>query len=197
MDEKKKKFLEITKSLRKINLNLGCGKRNFNNFINIDLAKYKHIHFNEGVDKLDFIPNNSIDYIYSSHVLEYFDYDKGLSILKIWKQKLKPKGKLRISVPDFNSLMKVYKKTNQIKKIIGPLFGKMKIGKTKSKVYHKCVYDEKMLTTQLKSAGYKKVSHYDWKKTFHAKYDDHSQAFFPHMNKKDGLQISINMECQK
>ena len=21
--------------------------------------------------------------------------------------------------------------------------------------------------------------------------------FFPHMNKKDGLQISINMECQK
>ena len=63
MDEKKKKFLEITKSLRKINLNLGCGKRNFNNFINIDLAKYKHIHFNEGVDKLDFIPNNSIDYI--------------------------------------------------------------------------------------------------------------------------------------
>jgi predicted SAM-dependent methyltransferase len=192
MDEKKKKFLEITKSLRKINLNLGCGKRNFNNFINIDLAKYKHIHFNEGVDKLDFIPNNSIDYIYSSHVLEYFDYDKGLSILKIWKQKLKPKGKLRISVPDFNSLIKVYKKTNQIKKIIGPLFGK-----TKSKVYHKCVYDEKMLTTQLKSAGYKKVSHYDWKKTFHAKYDDHSQAFFPHMNKKDGLQISINMECQK
>jgi len=54
-----------------------------------------------------------------------------------------------------------------------------------------------MLSKLLKLVGFKNIKNYDWSKTFHYKYDDHSQAFFPHMNKKDGLQISINMECQK
>ena len=57
-------------------------KRNFKNFINIDLANYKHIHFKEKVNGLDFIPNNSVDYIYASHVLEYFDYEDGFKVLK-------------------------------------------------------------------------------------------------------------------
>lgn len=197
MDQKKKKFLSISKNLKKINLHLGCGKRNFKDFINIDLANYKHIHFNERVDDLSFVPNNSTDYIYASHVLEYFDYDDGLKVLKKWKNKLKTSGILRVSVPNFNSLIRVYKKTNEIQKIIGPLFGKIKIGRTTKKVYHKCVYDHKMLFKLLKSAGFKKIKYYNWRKTFHAKYDDHSQAFFPHMDKRKGLQISINLECRK
>lgn len=197
MDQKKKKYLKISKNLKKINLHLGCGKRNFKNFINIDLANYKHIHFKEKVNGLDFIPNNSVDYIYASHVLEYFDYEDGFKVLKKWRNKLKTKGILRISVPNLNSLIKVYKHTKDINKIMGPLFGKMNIGRTSKKVYHKCVYDQKMLSKLLKLVGFKNIKKYDWSKTFHSKYDDHSQAFFPHMNKKDGLQISINIECQK
>ena len=50
------------------------------NFINIDLANCKHIHFKEKVNGLSFIPNNSVDYIYASHVLEYFDYEEGFKV---------------------------------------------------------------------------------------------------------------------
>ena len=38
---------------------------------------------------------------------------------------------------------------------------------------------------------FKKIRYWDWRLTEHSKVDDYSQAYFPHMNKKDGLQIFI------
>ena len=28
-------------------------------------------------------------------------------------------------------------------------------------------------------------------------FDDHSQAYFPHMNKENGIHVSLNLECDK
>ena len=58
-----------------INLHLGAGKRNIPGFINVDLSNYKHIHFKRNVSNLKNFKTNSVDYIYASHVLEYFDYN--------------------------------------------------------------------------------------------------------------------------
>jgi len=44
---------------------------------------------------------------------------------------------------------------------------------------------------------YKAAQQPDWEKTEHAIYDDHSQAYLPHMDKKNGTLISLNMECIK
>lgn len=76
---------------RKINLHLGAGKRNIPGFTNVDLSNHKHIHFRRNVNNLKIFKNNSVDYIYASHVLEYFDYDNGLKTLREWKRVLKKK----------------------------------------------------------------------------------------------------------
>ena len=31
----------------------------------------------------------------------------------------------------------------------------------------------------------------------HPDYDDHSQAYFPHMDKENGIHVSLNLECVK
>jgi hypothetical protein len=41
------------------------------------------------------------------------------------------------------------------------------------------------------------VVEYDWRKTEHSKFDDHSQAYIPHMDKDHGTLISLNVECTK
>ena len=41
------------------------------------------------------------------------------------------------------------------------------------------------------------IDKYDWSKTEHSKFDDHSQAFLPHMDKQNGTLISLNVECVK
>ena len=49
----------------------------------------------------------------------------------------------------------------------------------------------------LKSIGFKNVIKYDWRKTEHAMFDDHSQAYIPHMDKETGILMSLNIECYK
>jgi hypothetical protein len=49
----------------------------------------------------------------------------------------------------------------------------------------------------LRNIGMRKIRKYDWRKTEHARFDDHSQSYLPHMNKEDGTLISLNVECTK
>ena len=65
-------------------------------------------------------------------------------------------------------------------------------------IYHKTVYDYQSLETMLtKQIGFKRVRKYDWKETEHSHFDDHSQAYLPHMDKENGTLISLNVEAIK
>jgi len=64
-------------------------------------------------------------------------------------------------------------------------------------IYHKTVYDFRSLKSLLEGIGMREVKHYDWKKTEHSEFDDHSQAYLPHMDKEKGTSMSLNMECIK
>ena len=47
------------------------------------------------------------------------------------------------------------------------------------------------------NVGFKDIKRYDWRETEHAEFDDHSQAYLPHMDKENGTLISLNVECTK
>ena len=173
-------------------INLGCGWRNFgNDWIHIDGGAYKHLDSN---DIFDF-PYEDIDLIYASHLIEYFDREEITSILKKWKGKLKVGGKLRLAVPNFESICKIYQQGNDIKSCLGLLYGKMKMGETT--IYHKTTYDEKSLKTLLNDIGMINIKKWEWRNVEHGKFDDHSQAYFPHMKKDNGLHMSLNIEGEK
>ena len=53
------------------------------------------------------------------------------------------------------------------------------------------------MNTSLIAAGFKDVRRYDWRQTEHKDYDDFSQAYIPHMDKENGLLISLNVEATK
>ena len=89
-------------------LHLGCGKRNFPGWTNVDLMDLPHIHFNSSVDDLTMFDTCSADIIYSSHTLEYFDRLAVKKVLIEWKRVLKKAGILRVSVPNIDALIAVY-----------------------------------------------------------------------------------------
>lgn len=178
-------------------LHLGGGKRNIPGFINIDLAKYPHIHYRRSINDLSIFKAGSVDLIYTSHAFEYFDRLEAKEVLKEWRRVLKKGGILRIAVPDFEALVKVYKKYKNLDLILGPLYGRWKIAGTKKIIYHKTVYDFKSLKKLLTENGFKNVKRYDWRKTLHKNYDDYSQAYIPHMQKEKGILISLNVEATK
>ena len=177
-------------------LHLGCGERYLEGFIHVDLAQYDHIDYEMPVDNLEIFSDNSAEEIYASHVIEYFDREEIKSVLKEWNRVLKKNGVLRLAVPNSPELIKVYETSNDFSKILGPLYGKWKI--YKESIYHKTVYDDKSLTIVLEQAGFRNIRNWDWKTVFkNQDYDDHSQAYFPHMDKENGIHISLNLECTK
>lgn len=180
-------------------LHLGSGKRYIPGFVHIDINKFPHIDFVHDIRTLPMIKSNSVELIYFCHGIEYFDKIEVKTVLKEWKRVLKKNGILRLAVPDFEALIKAYKKYKDIDKIIGPLYGRWEISRNgKIEVlYHKTVYDFESIKEVLEKAGFHKVKRYDWRKTIHKNYDDYSQAYLPHMQKDTGLLLSLNVEAQK
>lgn len=174
-------------------LHLGCGKRFIDGFVHIDAVDYPHIDHVATIDNLSFIQDNTVDLIYSCHVIEHFKRKDLPRVLKEWHRVMKKGGIFRVSVPDFKKLCEVYLKYDDINLVIGPIFGRQDY------LYniHYNVFDFKYLKKELENAGFANVRLYDWQKTEHAHVDDYSQAYIPHMDKVNGTLISLNIECDK
>ena len=179
-----------------IKINMGCGWRNFGEeWVHIDGGDYSHLDHNS-ITELSNFEDNSVDLIYSSHVISYFDKESVKGLLLEWKRILKHDATLRIAVPDFKAISTLYIKKNlSIDKFLGPLYGKMKM--KNSTIYHKTCYDFKSLSFLLTELGFRDICLYDWSSTDHSHFDDHSQAYIPHMDKVNGTLISLNVECKK
>lgn len=179
-----------------IKLHLGCGNKYIPGFTHIDIIKYPHVDLVTNVDNLSMIDENSVDLIYACHILEHFNKHNVIPALREWRRTLKPGGVLRLSVPDFEILAKLYVSGKfSLEKIHGPLMG----GQTYLYNFHYTLFDFEKLKAALESVGFekKKIRLWDWRKTEHASIDDYSQAYLPHMDKENGTLISLNIEATK
>lgn len=176
-------------------VHVGCGIRDFGkDWFNVDGADFSHIHSKDIF--LKNLEDNSVDLIYASHLIAYFDYQEIRELFNCWKRVLKEDAILRIATPDFEKLIDLYQLGEvSLDQIIGPLYGKMLMNE--SYVYHKTTYDFEKLRDVLEKIGFRRVKEYNWRNTDHSQFDDHSQAYIPHMHKKDGVLISLNIECKK
>ncbi|MAG26991.1 methyltransferase [Candidatus Pacearchaeota archaeon] len=175
-------------------LHLGCGLKIIKGFVNIDLRPVdKNVHV-DNVATLETIQDNSVDLIYACHVLEHFGRHEIHDVLQCWYNKLKIGGVLRLSVPDLRKVASLYSGgAYSLDKMYGFLYG----GQNHDFDYHKMGFDTETLRESLWKVGFREFAPWDWRETEHAKYDDFSQAYLPHMNKEDGLLMSVNLEAIK
>jgi len=175
--------------------NIGCGWRNFGSeWVHIDGGDYNHVD-SKDIFLYDY-DSNSADLIYASHLIEYFDREEIITLLNRWMDILKPDGIMRIAVPDFESMTNLYMNGDiLLEDILGPLYGKMLMDD--KVIYHKTTYDFHSLKMLLEKLGMKNIKRYDWRDVDHSIFDDHSQAYIPHMDKDNGTLISLNVECMK
>ena len=167
-------------------LHIGCGDNVLPKpFINIDNRKKK------GVINLKAYPlkfkTNTFDLVYASHILEHFKKKQVVKVLVEWVRVLKPGGVLRISVPSFENLAKIYNIDKDIDNISGPLMG----GQTYKDNFHYEIFNKKKLIKLLLSAGLEAIHPWDFKRTIHSKFWDFSQA-----TTKE-IPISLNLEGRK
>jgi len=90
-------------------LHIGCARHHLDGWINAD---YKNPRDSCDIDfdatKEFPYDNESIDYIFSEHMIEHVSYFEGCYMIKECYRVLKPGGKIRISTPDLKFLIELY-----------------------------------------------------------------------------------------
>ncbi len=174
-------------------LHLGCGDKIIEGFVNVDVRNLPGVNVVCDIHELSMFDKNSIDLIYASHVLEHTGRKEYTDILKNWYNVLNDGGTLRIAVPDMEKVFDHYHKNKNLRVLLGFLYG----GQTYQENYHYCGWDYQTLSEDLLKIGFKKVKRYDWRKTEHSHIDDFSQCYLPHMDKDNGMLMSLNIEAIK
>ena len=185
-------------------LHLGCFHKKLPDFVNVDIREDVNPDVVDDAFTLKKFENNSVDLIYTCHMLEHLNYEQVKEALKRWYEVLKPSGILRIAVPDFEALCKRYIYTGNIQEVKHSVSGSQKHDFD----YHYNIFDEQSLTQQLEDIGFEDVHRYDWWKTEHSHVDDFSHAYLPsdtpdialsHGRLLEGksMLISLNVEGRK
>lgn len=172
-------------------LHLGCGKLKLDNFINIDiLSNTADLKLN--FTNLSIFNDSSIEEIYISHALEHFKRREIINLLLEWNRVLKIDGVLRIAVPDFEKVVKIYLKNKDISELIGFLSG----GQKDEYDIHYVNFDIYILEKLLKACGFDNIERYN-SFDFLKDKDDYSKSYLPHMNFDKGELMSLNIICKK
>lgn len=137
------------KGMEAVKLNLGCGYRPMQGYINIDLKRGQQaypLNISEG----------TADEIRAAHLLEHFPHKQVLDVVKNWASKLKVGGVLKIAVPDFGKIVRNYQEGrggNVLLHTMGDQNDKEN--------FHKCIFDEESLTGILKAAGLEEIKQWE------------------------------------
>jgi SAM-dependent methyltransferase len=176
-------------------LHLGCGKRFIPGFVHVDLDPHPHIDHTRDVRDLSIFESESVELIYACQIFEYFDRLTAIAVLREWHRVLRPGGVLRLSVPNFSVLSRLYQAGLSLDYLLGTLYGRWsQDGQT---IYHKTTYDEPSLTKILSENGFEECELWDWRLVEHGHIDDFSQAYFPHMDKERGILWNLNMQAKR
>lgn len=170
-------------------LHIGCGAKVLSGYKNIDLLDLPHIDYKTSADNLSMIEDNSIEEIYACHILEHFGRHDVPRVLEEWYRVLKKGGVLRIAVPNFEAIVKVYTQGVDIEKVMGLLYG----GQDYEYNFHYQTFDYSRLQRLLTESNFTNAELYDWKDFLPTDFDDFSRAYLPHMDIDNGTLMSLNV----
>lgn len=132
-----------------IRLNIGAGATELEGFDPIDIKNGGRAYPLER-------PDNSVDEIYASHILEHFSHRIVPDVLKNWVAKLKPGGRLRIATVDFDWCLEA-KQQNKPVNIQAYVMG----GHVDANDHHGTIFDRESLAELMLAAGLEQI--HEWK----------------------------------
>ncbi|MHC4455846.1 MAG: class I SAM-dependent methyltransferase [Planctomycetota bacterium] len=177
----------------KVLVHIGCGEKNSPEFINVDARPLAHVHIvTDDITSLPDFSDGSVNLIYMCHVLEHVKRNELKCVLLEMKRALKKGGVLRLSVPDFDRLIEVYRASGKdINAISHQLMG----GQDHEYNIHYSVFNHHRLTELLKEVGFRKVVSWDPDNCQYHNFKDRASRKIS-INGKEYL-ISLNLEAVK
>jgi SAM-dependent methyltransferase len=190
-----------------IKVNLGCRTKPLPTYINVDIdPDNRYADRIDNAFTMETFEDNSIDLIEAVHMFEHLSYEESERALKVWREKLKMGGVLRLSVPDISKTAALLLLTDEKPLVKSMLYGSQR---GDSWDYHKNGHTKTSLTKDMGRAGFGKVREWEWQETWPHNYvDTFASAYWPPMRKKwkldngkyedmQGVLMSLNLEATK
>lgn len=181
-----------------LKVHLGCWNRPLADWINVDKVYMPGVDLIEDARLLRSFRARSVDSIYASHILDEISRWDYMGALRRWYDILKIGGKLYLSVPDFEAIVARYQQTKDLRELQGLLHG----GQDHDGWTRSYSWDFDLMKSDLASTGFKDITRYHWWTTpfcgtpDHPR-DDYSQAYLPHGDRENGMQMSLNVLATK
>jgi len=134
---------------RSTRLHIGCGDNLLRGFRNVDCRSLTPFVLIDDAGKLSKVQESSCDLIYACHVLEHFSFHTVQTVLQNWVSKLKPNGRIYLSVPNFRYLAWKYILKRRIEDVLPPLFG----GQEYPENFHYVAFDKRTLSELMRKVG--------------------------------------------
>lgn len=128
-----------------VKLNIGSGLAELQGFISLD-RKLGHEAYPLKQAA------NSVDEIRASHILEHFGFGEVPQVLDDWFRVLKPGGRMRIAVPDFDKIAAAREDPKRLLYAMG--------GQTGKDDFHKSAFTEATLSRAMSNAGLQSIAHW-------------------------------------
>jgi predicted SAM-dependent methyltransferase len=157
-----------TNTLKKIQI--GAQSNSISGWLNLDLLpKTREVVFMDATKPFPF-SNNSVDYVYTEHMIEHIEFQQALFMLTECFRVLKSSGKIRLATPNLAFLIELYKSeklTIQTQYIEFSVQRYIKNQVPTEDVYvinnffrdwgHQFIHDIKSLTYLLNAAGFSNI----------------------------------------
>ncbi len=102
------------------------------------------------------LPDACLEEIRASHVLEHFSHKSVAGVVAEWVRCLKPGGRLRVAVPDFQWVCEQYMAGAQV-----PIQAYVMGSQVDEDDHHGAIFDETLLIDLLRSAGLVGITHWE------------------------------------
>jgi len=141
---------ELTISAPKpLKLNIGAGGTELEGFTPVDRSDGHEAYPLEAEAE-------SVDEIYASHILEHFGHQNVAEVLADWVSKLKPGGRIRIAVPNFQWIAEKYLEGVPI-----PSQGYVMGAHVDPNDHHGTIFDRESLTELMINAGLVRIGEWE------------------------------------
>jgi len=172
-------------------INLGCGENSSSEFVNVDVRSLSNIHHVHDIRRLPMFSSDSADLIYVCHALEHIPRVELSRVLQEWRRVLRPGGTLRISVPDFDVLLSVYRESSRrVDSIVNQLMGQ---GPPFDN--HYSIWNESFGRELLSKSGFTSIRLWDPDTAPHHDFVD--KSFRTMVTEQGEVPISLNIEADK
>lgn len=178
-----------------VRLHLGCFNKKIYGFTNVDVRADVNPDLIDDAFTLKTIKNESVDLIYTSHMLEHKNRRDGQNAFCRYYEVLKDCGELYISVPDLQRVFEHYIFFKDLDKLKCFLYGSQNYAED----HHLNGWDFQTLKNDLIRVGFSIVERFDrWKIDWLAGIDDYSAAYLePEFNRHEGHLMSLNVRAVK